>query len=70
MTGHPETAPPTCTCLPPWPALATIIEGTTHPVVPSPAHTHASALYLAHCTGCGTAYTGSWKRLTPSFRAA
>ncbi|MER5917956.1 hypothetical protein ABT124_48760 [Streptomyces sp. NPDC001982] len=67
MTDRPEPAPPpTCTCLPPWSALATVIEGASHLVVPAP----ASALYLAHCTGCGAAYTGPWKRLTSSSRAA
>ncbi|MEU2281716.1 hypothetical protein ABZ614_07100 [Streptomyces sp. NPDC013178] len=70
MTNHSEPSPPACTCLPPWPALTTVIEGVIHPVVPAPAHTPASALYLAHCTGCGTVYTGPWKRLTPAPRAA
>ncbi|MGW3099666.1 hypothetical protein ACWDCC_40195 [Streptomyces sp. NPDC001102] len=66
MSDHPDTAAPACTCRPPWPALTTLIEGTIHPVVPAPARTPVSALYLAHCTGCGGAYTGPWKRLPSS----
>ncbi|MFB6676454.1 hypothetical protein ACFCWG_29335 [Streptomyces sp. NPDC056390] len=56
--------------MPPWPALTTAIEGTTHPVVPVLAHTPASGLYLARCTRCGAVYTGPWKRLPSSSRAA
>ncbi|GAB7109690.1 hypothetical protein JCM4814A_80050 [Streptomyces phaeofaciens JCM 4814] len=49
MTDHSQTAATACTCLPAWPALTTVIEGIVHPVVPAPAHTPASALYLARC---------------------
>ncbi|WP_328433036.1 hypothetical protein [Streptomyces sp. NBC_00425] len=70
MTSHPAPAPPACACRHAWPTLTAVIEGVIHPVVPAPAHTPTSALYLAHCTGCGAAYTGPWKRLTPSSRVA
>ena len=70
MTDHPAPALPDCICLPPWPTLTTVIEGDIHPVIPAPAHTPASAFYLAHCAGCGAAYTGPWKRLTSLPRAA
>lgn len=59
-----------CTCPQPWPGLTTIIEGTPHTVVPASAHSPASALYLAHCTGCGALYTGPWRRLVSCSRAA
>ncbi|WP_351234800.1 hypothetical protein [Streptomyces sp. NPDC002133] len=52
-----------CTCPHPWPALTTVIEGHRYPVTPAPAHMPASALYLAHCAGCGARYFGPWKRL-------
>lgn len=72
MSHHPGPAGPGpgCTCLRPWPGLATVIEGTAYTAVPAPAHTPASALYLAHCTGCGARYTGPWKRLNFSAPAA
>ncbi|WFB05604.1 hypothetical protein LRS74_00145 [Streptomyces sp. LX-29] len=70
MTSEHPSPPPRCTCRRPWPALTTVVEGTTYPVVPAPAHTPASALYLAHCTGCGAAYTSPWKRHSPPPRAA
>ncbi|MER6130366.1 hypothetical protein ABT173_49125, partial [Streptomyces sp. NPDC001795] len=53
MTGNADATAPTCTCLPPWPALTAAIAGTTYTVVPAPAHTPASALYLARYPGCG-----------------
>lgn len=70
MTDHPGPPPPACACLPAWPAMATVIEGTAHLVVPAPAQTPASALYLARCTGCSAADTGPWKQLNTSSRAA
>ncbi|WP_328373623.1 hypothetical protein OG800_50635 (plasmid) [Streptomyces sp. NBC_00445] len=70
MTSDPDATPPACTCPTPWPALTAVIEGSAYTVVPTPAHTPASALYLAHCTGCGAPYTHPWRRLNASARAA
>lgn len=70
MTEDHEHARGDCTCPRPWPPLATVIEGRAYTVAPAPAHTPASALYLAHCTGCGAPYTRPWKRLGPVSRAA
>ncbi|MFJ3310068.1 hypothetical protein ACIPSA_45145 [Streptomyces sp. NPDC086549] len=61
---------PGCTCPTPWPALTTVIEEHRYAVEPAPVHTPASALYLAHCTGCDARYTGPWRRLGAPPRAA
>ncbi|GHH68070.1 hypothetical protein FHS35_009240 [Streptomyces umbrinus] len=70
MTEHPAPDTPLCRCVPPWPALTAVIEGTAYPAEPTGAHTPASALYLAHCTVCGAPYTRPWRRLTSDTRAA
>jgi hypothetical protein len=41
MTNDPDAPSLTCTCLPSWPALTAVIEGTTYPAAPAPAHTPA-----------------------------
>ncbi|WAU82614.1 hypothetical protein O1Q96_24485 [Streptomyces sp. Qhu-G9] len=70
MTERPSADAPSCTCLPPWPTLTAVIEGTVYLAVPARAHTPASALYLARCTVCDAPYTRPWKRLTPDTHAA
>ncbi|WP_405552240.1 hypothetical protein OHV08_00895 [Streptomyces canus] len=44
--------------------------GEPYTAVPAPAHTPASALYLARCAGCGALYTHPWRRASPSTHAA
>ncbi|KUL23730.1 hypothetical protein [Streptomyces regalis] len=70
MTGAFDATPQTCTRLPPRPPLTSVIEGTCYTAVPAPAHTPASALYLACCMGCGAAYTRPWRRLANASHAA
>ncbi|WP_329180958.1 hypothetical protein OG754_39270 [Streptomyces decoyicus] len=54
----------------PWPRLVTVIDERGHTVTPACSHSPAFALYLAHCTRCGAAYTGPWKLLAFASRAA
>ncbi|MCX5255064.1 hypothetical protein OOK27_13015 [Streptomyces canus] len=70
MTNDPDAPLLTCSCLPSWPALTAVIEGTTYTAAPAPAYTPASALYLARCAGCGALYTHPWRRTSPSTHAA
>lgn len=56
----------TCLCPTPWPRLTAVIEEREYTVIPTPAHSPASALYLAHCTACGTPYPHPWRRVPPS----
>lgn len=56
----------TCLCPTPWPSLIAVIEEREYTVTPTPAHSPASALYLAHCAACRTPYTHPWRRVPPS----